>query len=153
MTRSSAGTANRTSRLVSRFASSRSTSPLPRRTARPGAGSFRRRPGPRKLALGFGAIALVVVVVQLCGAPTVLASTATPLTWGTPCSADLDVASCERMTWIANKLDDPPAAVALDGEASDRLDVTGWGVWFLAGLTVCLLFAAKWDRVWRFWRD
>jgi hypothetical protein len=70
------------------------------------------------------------------------------------------VAACERLTWIADKLDDPPPAagpvsgtVALDGEASDRLDLTAWGVWFLAGLTVCLLFASKWDRVWRFWRD
>lgn len=101
-------------------------------------------------------IALVVVVVLGAAAiPAVAAaSTSTPLTWATPCSADLDVASCERLTWIANKMDDPAAAaapisgtVALDGDALDRLDLVWWGVWIAGGLLLAQLVAVSWRRL------
>lgn len=85
--------------------------------------------------------------LALCavGAAPGLASTDTPLTWATACASDLDVAGCERTTWIANKLD--------DNETSDRTELTAWGVWFLAGITATGLFANRWHGSFRFWRD
>jgi hypothetical protein len=41
--------------------------------------------------------------------------------------------------------------VALSSDDADRLDIAAWGVWFLAGLTCCLLFSQLWHRAWKFW--
>ena len=93
-------------------------------------------------ALAFAALAL----------PTLAgASTAAPLTWATACASDLDVAGCERTTWIANKLDDPaPVAsstVSLDDSASNRLDLAWWGEWAVVGVLLAMLVAPAWRAV------
>ena len=39
--------------------------------------------------------------------------------------------------------------------ATDRasMDFVGWGVWFGAGVLLCLLFAPLWHRAWRWWSE
>ncbi len=111
-------------------------------------------PARRRLAPVVLAAALLGVVAGVLSPSPAAASTTSPLTWGTACASDLDVAACERLTWIANKLDDPaPAAepvsgtIALDGDASDRLDLVWWGEWFACGLLLVLLIASSWRRL------
>jgi hypothetical protein len=39
--------------------------------------------------------------------------------------------------------------VALDPDTTQRLDLTWWGIWALTGLTLVLLIAPAWRRVFR----
>jgi hypothetical protein len=102
----------------------------------------------------------VLAIAALILASAASASTATPLTWATSCASDLDVAGCERQTWIANKLDDPapeaaPIAgtVALSDGDQTRLDLAWGGIWFLAGIALVLVLVPAWTAAWRFWRE
>jgi hypothetical protein len=56
-------------------------------------------------SISFCCVALVAAVVPL-GASAAAAErvAAAPLTWTTPCSADLDAGSCERATYIAENM-------------------------------------------------
>lgn len=47
----------------------------------------------------------------------------------------------------------PPCAVALDSEDSDRLDRAWLGVWAGAGLLLVLLIVPAWQTAWRFLRE
>jgi hypothetical protein len=94
---------------------------------------------------------LVTLAVALLVTGAASASTVAPLTWATACASDLDVAGCERTTWIANKLDDPaPVAsstVSLDDSASNRLDLAWWGEWAVVGVLLAMLVAPAWRAV------
>jgi hypothetical protein len=111
------------------------------------------------------ALALVAAFFMLGQAAG--ASAASVPSWGTPCSADIDVAACERLTYIASEIstiDDSTAAtagnsgapvsgtVALDANASDRLDLAWWGVWAVAGLLLALIVAPMFTSSFRFLR-
>jgi hypothetical protein len=69
---------------------------------------------------------LALAVASLLAAPAALASTSSPLTWSNDCDVALDSASCERLTYIANRLDDPSPTV-------DAADSLHGDVWVLIG--------------------
>src|SRR4051794_41139449 len=108
-----------------------------------GPSSRSRRRLPITLAV---AVAIACAVAGASGA-----STGVPLTWATACADALAVANCQRLTWIANRLDEPAAAaepvsgtVALDADASSRLDLVWWGSWALVGLGLVAVIAPAW---------
>jgi hypothetical protein len=88
------------------------------------------------------------------------ASAAPVPTWTNACSADLDIGSCERLTYIAEELstiDDNTAAVApstetvaLDSDSLERLDLTWWGIWAVGGLVMTLIVAPYFNKAFRF---
>lgn len=47
---------------------------------------------------------LVALTMAFALAAVFSSSAFADLSWSTPCSSDLDVATCERVTWIANEL-------------------------------------------------
>jgi hypothetical protein len=105
----------------------------------------------------------LLVVGALCVAVLVISGTASAATYTHDCPpAD---AGCLALAERLEQLDADTVAnlpgpagpisgtVALSSDDADRLDLSSWGIWFLCGLTVCLLFASLWHRVWKFWRD
>jgi hypothetical protein len=122
------------------------------------------------------AVILAALAFALVGAAGIAAAPAgaTVPTWSNPCSGDIDVAACERLTFIAETLDahtatlgsidgklDGPLSVTCDetcassattatlsDEDHHRLDLTWWGVWALVGLGFVSLIAAAWFRAW-----
>jgi hypothetical protein len=42
--------------------------------------------------------------------------------------------------------------VQLAADDADRAELTAWGIWFLAGVLLVLLFANLWHRAWKFWQ-
>jgi hypothetical protein len=123
----------------------------------------------------------VLALAVLAVAFAVVASPATAATYTTSCPAadtacaalaerleagvaaeeangvKLDTANTS-LAEISDKLDPATApaeiagTVALSPDDADRLDIAAWGVWFLAGLTCCLLFSQLWHRAWSFWK-
>lgn len=107
---------------------------------------------PPRIALAACA-AVVLVGVALPGT-----ASATP-TWANSCDTDLDVGSCERLTYLAEQSDALNGAVAAIAaqqatdatvltEQQHRLDLIWWGAWALIGLTFVSLVAALWFRSW-----
>lgn len=99
------------------------------------------------------ALVVLLAVVALGTAGSAAASPSAPLTWATACSADLDVATCERLTWIANSLDargDGYAAIDSAGDASSSGSLSWWGTWAIVGLLIALLIAPMWHRAFGF---
>jgi hypothetical protein len=90
----------------------------------------------------------VLVTSAIAAVASVSASTASAAvpSFADACAGDLNPAACERLDYLAVQADD-------EGTATSSATLTSWGVWFLCGLTVCLLFAHMWHRVWAFWRD
>jgi hypothetical protein len=43
------------------------------------------------------------------------------------------------------------ASSTFSAEDSGRLNIIGWGVWFLVGLTFCVMVSALWQRSFRLW--
>jgi len=80
------------------------------------AGSASRRSLVTRLAV-VGLLVAALVLVSPCGA----SAAPEPSPWPTACSADLDVATCERATYIADQ------AAQLD----DAFKMIGWGVGIL----------------------
>jgi hypothetical protein len=123
---------------------------------------------PKKAAL----VVLGVVVASVALYPSTAGATVP--SWTNPCSGDLDVAACERLTFIAEtedanagKLDAITAALAapvsvtcdatcassattatLSDDDHHRLDLMWWGVWALVGLAFVSIIAAPWYRAW-----
>jgi hypothetical protein len=120
-----------------------------------------------KLLLLSTLAALVAVVLMGMPAP---AGAAVP-TWTNPCSGDIDVAACERLTFLAEtedansaKLDallagplsitcdDTCATSTTEASLSDEdrhsFNLIWWGVWALVGLAFVSIIAAPWYRAW-----
>lgn len=103
-------------------------------------------------------LALTLLIAACCFvaiAHDASASPSTPLTWATPCSADLDVATCERLTWIANALDESSTGLASVNTASDstsRLDLIWEGIWAVAGLQLVIILAPSWHAAWKWFK-
>jgi hypothetical protein len=121
---------------------------------------------PRLAGLVAVALVLFAIVTSSAGA--------TVPTWTNPCSGDIDVAACERLTFLAEtedansaKLDAITAALAapvsvtcdatcassattatLSDEDHHRLDLMWWGVWALVGLAFISIIAVPWYRAW-----
>jgi len=109
----------------------------------------------RGYAIALGLTLLGAIVVACMAAGGASATPDAPLTWATPCSSDLDVATCERLTWLANSVDngDGTAAIGLDASASGRLDLVWWAVWLIPGLTVGLWIGSRAWGAYRQWVD
>lgn len=83
------------------------------------------------------------------------ASPQNPLSWNTACSADLDVATCERLTWIANSLDNSETGLASVNTSTDtttRLDYSWIGIWAINGILLVSLVASNWDKAWNWFK-
>ena len=106
---------------------------------------------------------LLVAGACACVAVAVVTGTASAATYAHDCPPT--DAACLAITERLEQLDADTVAnlpvpagpvsgtVALSADDASRLDLSSWGIWFLCGLTVCLLFAQLWHRVWKFWRD
>jgi hypothetical protein len=114
---------------------------------------------------------LVALVLTVAGAFWPATAGATVPTWTNSCSGDIDVAACERLTFLAEtedansaKLDalltgplsitcdSTCATSAVTANLSDddhhRLDLMWWGVWALVGLAFVSIIAGPWFRAW-----
>jgi hypothetical protein len=104
----------------------------------------------RRVAVSVAALCLGLFAVSTSQAATVP-------TWTNPCAGDINPAACERLTYIAEEASAIDANTTAPGTSStsdsDTSTLTAWGIWFVGGILLVLLFAGKWDRVWRFWRD
>jgi len=89
-----------------------------------------RRSFLKRLAIAVGVLVLFTMTV---GA---IAKADAPPNWTNPCSADLDVGTCERLTYIADE------QARLDTEGEDTRHLVGW----LVGVTLVTMFAGP------FWR-
>lgn len=79
------------------------------------------------LALGF----ISLLIVPTAGA------------WTNVCSADLDIATCERVQYLADNLP----------QTTDRLDLIWQGIWFMSGIVFVLMIAPLFTQAFRFWRS
>jgi hypothetical protein len=88
-------------------------------------------------------------VALLLGLFAVANASAAP-EWTTSCGdpTNLDVAVCERLSYMAEQQD----ALLVEAQDHDRSDLAAWGVWFVAGVLLVSLFAPRWHGSWRFWR-
>lgn len=43
--------------------------------------------------------------------------------------------------------------LALTAGDRERLDLSWWGIWTIAGFILVLISAPYWERAWRFWRE
>ena len=118
---------------------------------------------------------LVALVVTVAGAFWPATAPAAVPTWTNPCSGDVDVAACERLTFLAETEDANGAKLdaivtALGGDLSvtcstcssssttatlspsdhDALNLTWWGIWALVGLVLVLLIADRWFKAWSY---
>lgn len=119
------------------------------------------------------ALLAVTSAALLLGLCTSSASAAVP-TWTNACASDPNPAACERLTFLAEtadssgsdlaairaKLEEPApppdpisGTVALSGDDAQTATLGAWGVWFLGGVVLVGLFAAKFHGSFRFWRD
>jgi hypothetical protein len=121
-------------------------------------------------------VLLLVVVVAVVGVLLPATAAATVPTWTNPCSGDIDVAACERLTFLAETADaqltataeidaklDGPLSVTCDATCAssattatlstsdhDALNLTWWGIWALVGLMLVLLIADRWFKAWSY---
>ena len=62
--------------------------------------------------------------------------------WTNPCSGDIDMASCERLTYISAQLTD----------VQQKSDLAWQGVWICAGFILVLMIAPIFIQAFKFWK-
>lgn len=102
----------------------------------PGGAENGRLSVPRSYLYGYvGRSVLAALFFSLVLAPTAGA-------WTNVCSADLDIATCERVQYLADNLN----------QTTDRLDLVWQGIWFMSGIVFVLMIAPLFTQAFRFWR-